>query len=384
MINRKIVMIPGPTPVVRSIQDQMARETCAFGDSEFVKDYKEVIDGVRNLFQCDGQAFVLAGSGTMVMEMAIANSAKRGDNILVVSHGFFGDRFLDAIKRKGINVDVMQSEWGKVFSAEEIDKKLSEKDYAAVTVTHVDTATGAKADIESIGQMMKKHPGTIYIVDGVAASAGIDERMTDMNIDIILTGSQKAFGVAPGIAILCANQKSLARRKELGETIPEFYVDYEKWLPIMNDPSKYFGTPPINLVWAMKESLRIINEEGIQNRYARHIKNAKAMRSALTAMGFKILAEEGHQAETLSNVLYMDGVDDVTFRNLVQEEGIIVAGGLAAYAGKMFRIGHMGNVDTHDLVSSVAAIERTLYRMGIMKKEELGKGVAALLQGLVD
>ena len=384
MINRKIVMIPGPTPVVRSIQDQMARETCAFGDSEFVKDYKEVIDGVRNLFQCDGQAFVLAGSGTMVMEMAIANSAKRGDNILVVSHGFFGDRFLDAIKRKGINVDVMQSEWGKVFSAEEIDKKLSEKDYAAVTVTHVDTATGAKADIESIGQMMKKHPGTIYIVDGVAASAGIDERLTDMNIDIILTGSQKAFGVAPGIAILCANQKSLARRKELGETIPEFYVDYEKWLPIMNDPSKYFGTPPINLVWAMKESLRIINEEGIQNRYARHIKNAKAMRSALTALGFKILAEEGHQAETLSNVLYMDGVDDVTFRNLVQEEGIIVAGGLAAYAGKMFRIGHMGNVDTHDLVSSVAAIERTLYRMGIMKKEELGKGVAALLQGLVD
>ena len=384
MINRKIVMIPGPTPVVRSIQDQMARETCAFGDSEFVKDYKEVIDGVRNLFQCDGQAFVLAGSGTMVMEMAIANSAKRGDNILVVSHGFFGDRFLDAIKRKGINVDVMQSKWGKVFSAEEIDKKLSEKDYAAVTVTHVDTATGAKADIESIGQMMKKHPGTIYIVDGVAASAGIDERMTDMNIDIILTGSQKAFGVAPGIAILCANQKSLARRKELGETIPEFYVDYEKWLPIMNDPSKYFGTPPINLVWAMKESLRIINEEGIQNRYARHIKNAKAMRSALTALGFKILAEEGHQAETLSNVLYMDGVDDVTFRNLVQEEGIIVAGGLAAYAGKMFRIGHMGNVDTHDLVSSVAAIERTLYRMGIMKKEELGKGVAALLQGLVD
>ena len=384
MINRKIVMIPGPTPVVRSIQDQMARETCAFGDSEFVKDYKEVIDGVRNLFQCDGQAFVLAGSGTMVMEMAIANSAKRGDNILVVSHGFFGDRFLDAIKRKGINVDVMQSEWGKVFSAEEIDKKLSEKDYAAVTVTHVDTATGAKADIESIGQMMKKHPGTIYIVDGVAASAGIDERMTDMNIDIILTGSQKAFGVAPGIAILCANQKSLARRKELGETIPEFYVDYEKWLPIMNDPSKYFGTPPINLVWAMKESLRIINEEGIQNRYARHIKNAKAMRSALTALGFKILAEEGHQAETLSNVLYMDGIDDVTFRNLVQEEGIIVAGGLAAYAGKMFRIGHMGNVDTHDLVSSVAAIERTLYRMGIMKKEELGKGVAALLQGLVD
>lgn len=384
MINRKIVMIPGPTPVVRSIQDQMGRDTCAFGDAEFVKDFKGVIDGVREMFQCDGQAFVLAGSGTMAMEMAVANSAKSGDNMLIVSHGFFGDRFLDAIKRKGINVDIMQSEWGKVFSPEEIDAQLSKKNYAAVTVTHVDTATGAKADIKAIGEMMKKYPETIYIVDGVAASAGIDEKMTDMNINIILTGSQKAFGVAPGLAILCADKKSLARRKSMGETIPEYFVDYEKWLPIMENPAKYFGTPAVNLIWAMKESLRIINEEGLENRYARHIKNAKAMRSALTAMGFKILAEEGHQAETLSNVLYMDGVDDVKFRDLVQEEGIIVAGGLAAYAGKMFRIGHMGNVDTHDLVSAIAAIERTLYRMGLKKKEELGVGVAALLQGLVD
>ena len=384
MINRKIVMIPGPTPVVRSIQDQMGRDTCAFGDSQFVKDYKEVIDGVKELFQCDGQAFVIAGSGTMAMEMAVANSAKAGDNMLIVSHGFFGDRFLEAIKRKGINVDIMQSEWGTVFTPEEIDAKLSEKNYAAVTVTHVDTATGAKADIKAIGEMMKKHPETIYIVDGVAASAGIDEKMTDMNIDIILTGSQKAFGVAPGLAILCANQKSLARRKSLGETVCEYFVDYEKWLPIMENPAKYFGTPPINLIWALQESLRIINAEGVENRYARHIQIANAMRNALKALGFSILAKEGNQAETLSNVLYMDGVDDVKFRDLVQEEGIIVAGGLGAYAGKMFRIGHMGNVDTHDLVSSIAAIERTLYRMDLMKKEDLGKGVGALLQGLVD
>ena len=156
MINRKIVMIPGPTPVVRSIQDQMGRDTCAFGDAEFVKDYKEVIDGVKEMFQCDGQAFVLAGSGTMAMEMAVANSAKAGDNMLIVSHGFFGDRFLDAIKRKGINVDIMQSEWGKVFTAEEIKAQLQKKNYAAMTVTHVDTATGAKAPIEEIGEMMKE------------------------------------------------------------------------------------------------------------------------------------------------------------------------------------------------------------------------------------
>ena len=208
--------------------------------------------------------------------------------------------------------------------------------------------------------------------------------LENLNKPVILTGSQKAFGVAPGLAILCANQKSLARRKELGDTIPEYFIDYEKWIPIMNDPSKYFGTPAINLIWAMQESLRIIKAEGLENRYARHKKISAAMRAGLKALGFSILAEEGHQAETLSNVLYMDGVDDVMFRNLVQEEGIIVAGGLAAYAGKMFRIGHMGNVDTHDLISSMAAIERTMYRMNLLKKEELGKGVAVLMQGLVD
>ncbi len=202
-----------------------------------------------------------------------------------------------------------------------------------------------------------------------------------MHIDVLITGSQKAFGVAPGLAILLASEKSLTKRKELGEVIPEYYIDYEKWIPIMKDPSKYFATPAINLIWALKESVRIIKEEGVENRYNRHIKHARAMREALKALGFKILAQEGYEAPTLSNVLYMDGVDDATFRNMAQEEGIIVAGGLAAYAGKMFRIGHMGNVDTHDLVCSIAAIERVLYRMGI--NISLGKGVGVLMQELL-
>lgn len=382
MINRKIVMIPGPTPTVRSIQNEMGRDTCAFGDAEFVNDYKETIEDLSKLLNCSGQAFVIAGTGSLAMEMAIANNTKSGDNILIISNGFFGDRFLDVTKRKGLNVDVIQAEWGKVVLPEEIDIELSKKKYAAVTVTHVDTATGAMAPIMEIGEMMaSKHPDVIYIVDGVAATMGAKEDLDEMHIDVLLTGSQKAFGVSPGLAILLASQKSLARRKELGETIPEYYVDYEKWIPIMKDPSKYFATPAINLIWALKESIRIIKEEGLENRYARHEKNAKAMREALKALGFKILAQEGYEACTLSNVLYMDGLDDLTFRNLVQEEGIIVAGGLAAYAGKMFRIGHMGNVDTHDLVSSIASIERVLYRMGVHK--ELGKGVGVLMEEML-
>ena len=122
MKTRKLVMIPGPTPVVRSIQDQMGRETVAFGDPEFVKDFKELLEDLKDLFRCSGEVFVVAGSGTMGMEMAIANTTKKGDNVLVVSHGFFGDRFIELGKRKGLNVDILSSEWGEIIPVEKIRK----------------------------------------------------------------------------------------------------------------------------------------------------------------------------------------------------------------------------------------------------------------------
>ena len=115
MKTRKLVMIPGPTPVVRSIQDQMGRETIAFGDPAFVKDFNELLEDLKALFKCSGEIFVVAGTGTMGMEMAIANTTKRGDNILIVSHGYFGDRFIELCKRKGLNADILSSEWGKLY-----------------------------------------------------------------------------------------------------------------------------------------------------------------------------------------------------------------------------------------------------------------------------
>lgn len=374
-------MIPGPTPVVRSIQDQMGRETVAFGDPAFVKDFKELIEDLKTLWKTNGEVFVVAGSGTLGMEMAIANTLKAGDNVLIVSHGYFGDRFIDLCERKKINVDVLSSEWGTIVPVEEIERKLGEKKYQAITVTHVDTSTGVCAPVEEIGKVVKKFEDTLYIVDGVCATAAEPEYVDDMDIDVLLTGTQKAFGVAPGLTMVWASQKALERRKCLG-AIPEFYADFEKWLPIMNDPSKYYATPAVNLVWALKESVRIIKEEGLENRYVRHKKVAKAMQTALEALGFKILAEKEHRAVTLSNVIYPEGINDGEFRKILAEEGIVVAGGLGAYAGKMFRLGHMGNIDMHDLVSAMATIERALYKVG--KDVELGKGVGILMKALME
>ena len=380
MKNRKLVAIPGPTPVVRSIQDQMGRETVAFGDPDFINDFKEVITDLKTIFKTKGEAFVVAGTGTLAMEMGIANVTKEGDNVLVVSTGFFGDRYVELCERKGLNVDTISSEWGTIVPVEDIEKKLKEKKYKAVTVTHVDTSTGVCAPVAEIGEMMKQFEDTILVVDGVCATAAEPEYLDEMGIDVLITGSQKAFGVAPGLAIVLAGPKALERRKSLG-TIRDYYLDFEKWAPIMNDPAKYFGTPPVNMIWALQESLRIIKEEGIDERYQRHIKVSRAMQAALEEVGFTILAEKDYRAVTLSNVIYMDGIEDAEFRKVLAEEGAVVAGGLGAYAGKMFRLGHMGNIDTHDLVSVISAIERTLYRLG--KKDVLGKGVKVLTEELM-
>ena len=379
MKNRKLLMIPGPTPVVRSIQNEMGRETIAFGDPAFVKDYKETIEDLKVLFDCDGEVFLIAGTGTLAMEMAIANNLKAGENILIVSHGFFGDRFVNLCERKGLNVDVLQSDWGEIVPLDKIDEKLASKKYDAITVTHVDTSTGVCAPVAQIGEIVKKYEDTLYIVDGVCATAGVEENMKTMNIDVLLTGSQKAFGVAPGLALVFANNKSIEKRKSLGD-IPEYYVDYENWFAVMKDPAKYFATPAVNMVWAMQESVRIIKEEGLDARCERHIKNARAMQAALEELGFKILANKEHRAPTLSCVLYMEGINDAEFRSTMAEEGVVVAGGLASFAGKMFRLGHMGNIDKHDLVSTISAIERTLYKLGF--KDSLGKGAAVLMKEL--
>jgi aspartate aminotransferase-like enzyme len=379
----KLLMIPGPTPVVRSIQDQMARETVAFGDPGFIVDFKGLVADLHSMWHCDGETFVVAGTGTLAMEMAVSNVTKRGENILICSHGFFGDRFIDICSRKGLGADVLKAKWGTVYTPEQIDAELSKKKYAAVTVTHVDTSTGAAAPLQEIcGLLQRKHPDVLLIVDAVAAAGGVESWM-DWGIDVLFTCSQKAFGVAPGLAMLWASKRAVEKRKALG-TIPESYFDFERWIPIMHDPSKYWGTPAVNMIWALKEGVRLIQAEGLEERYARHARQAKIFVAAMEALGFKTAAAPQDRASTLSIFFYPEGsrLDDAAFRTTLAEEGVQSAGCLADFAGKGFRLGHMGNIDKHVLVGTIAAVERACFKCGC--KAELGKGLEVLQAGLVN
>ncbi len=369
MRNKEMLLIPGPTPVVDSIYDALASETRSHTDPRFVAIYRSAIEKTKEMLKTDGEVFVISGSGTLAMEMALVNTVQSGEKILVISQGYFGDRFSKLAEAYGIEADVIQSAWGKRVNPEEVEKTLADRSYKAVTITHADTSTGVSADLEALIPIIKKH-GALVILDGVCATAAMEEDMSktygspEAKIDLILTGSQKAIGVPPGLAIVAFNQSALEARKQI-KRVPAYYCDIYNWIPIMNDPSKYFATPPVNLIYAYDEGMRLVLEEGMEQRHKRHQALGKAVRGALAVYGMRALAEENDVAWTLSCILYPDGVNDLVFRAALAEKGVIVAGALAHLAGKAFRIGHMGNATEEMLEKAIVLIGETLNEMGL-------------------
>ena len=370
MKNKEILLVPGPTPVVDDIYEALASETRGHTDPRFVAIYKRAIENTKKLFNTDGEVYVVAGSGTLAMEMAIVNTVAEGEKLLVISHGYFGDRFTPLAKAYGIEVDVLQSEWGKRVDVELVKEKLAEGTYKAVTVTHADTSTGVSADLDALIPIIKE-TGALAIVDGVVATAALQEDMSKAyggneayKIDIALTGSQKAIGVPPGLAIVAFSKQALDAREALG-TVRAYYTDIHNWRAIMDNPANYFATPPVNLIYAYDKALEIVLEEGMEAREARHLKYGRAVREALRSYGMTPLADETVAAATLSCILYPEGVEDTEFRSSLANRGVIVAGSLAHLAGKAFRIGHMGNTSIEQLEQAIRLIGEVLVEQGV-------------------
>ncbi|SER55933.1 pyridoxal-phosphate-dependent aminotransferase family protein [Salipaludibacillus aurantiacus] len=368
MLKKDMVLVPGPTPVVDSVYEALGQETMNHTDPRFAAIYKDAIEKTREMFKTDGEVFVIGGSGTVAMEMAIVNTVAAGEKILVISHGYFGDRFIKLAEAFGIEAEVLQADWGKHVDVHELDEKLAKETYKAVTITHADTSTGVAADLDLLVPAIKKH-GALVILDGVCATAAIQEDMSktygdsDAKIDVVITGCQKAIGVPPGLAIAAFNKTALLAREQLGR-VPAYYSDIYNWLPIMDDPKKYFATPPVNLIYAYNQGMKLVLEEGLEARYNRHTAFGKGIRAALETYGMKALANEEAAAPTLSCILYPEGMDDAAFRAALAEKGLIVAGALAHLQGKAFRIGHMGNTTEHMLEEALLLIGEAMNELG--------------------
>lgn len=375
-MKKKLMMIPGPTPVDQSILNALSKDTVSHLDPEFVKLLKETLEDLKTVVMTEkGQPFIIPGTGTLGMEVAIVNSLKKGDRLLVVSHGFFGDRFVEIAQCYGMEVEVLTSEWGKIVEVEEIAQKLKEKKFNAITLSHVDTSTGVCAPLKEVGEILKQFPETVFIVDGVCATGGIEERMDDWGIDILFTGNQKAFGVPPGLANAVFSEKALERRNSLGK-IPAFYMDVNRWLPVMREPgSGYFSTHAINMVYALHQGLKIMLTEGLEERFRRHRRFALAFQAGLEKIGFKILPPKEIRANTVSTVLYPSGIEDLVFREKLYQNGVLVSAGKGVLAGRLFRLGHMGNISENEVVATLSIIEKTLS--DINYDFRLGAGIGA-------
>lgn len=380
---KKIVMVPGPVPVSGSVLHNLGREAQSHTDPLFTNAFQELLSDLREMVGCDGIAFAMAGSGTMGMEMAVANVISKNDRVLICSNGFFGDRYVSICEKRGYDTDVIQAEWNRPVTVEDVDKKLAAENYSVLIMTHVETSTGAMIQLEAIAKMLReKYPRLLFIVDGVAACGGA---MVDMawGIDVYFTCTQKAMGSVPGMTIVWANKRALAKRESLG-SIPESYVDFDRWVPVMTDTKRYWGTPAVNNIWALKEAMRIIREEGYEERCRRHAADAALIADAMGAIGFKTACRGEFRAPTLSVFIYPADMpaEDAKFRDAVAKEGGIVAGCLGDLLGKGFRMGHMANLDKHMLLCYVGAVERACLRCGL--KIQPGAALAVMQKGLAE
>ncbi|MGD2176566.1 MAG: alanine--glyoxylate aminotransferase family protein [Anaerolineae bacterium] len=387
MKDRKLLMIPGPIEFTPEVLRAMGMATTSHVAPTFVEVFGQALERLREIFLApNAQPFVVAGSGTLAMDMVAANLIEPGDAALVVNVGVFGDRFGEILERYGAAVShVRAPAIGDVPPLEEVEAALktastgSGQSCKLMTITHVDTSTAVALDVEGLAKLGREH-GALVAVDGVCSVAGQQLRQEAWGVDIALTASQKAIGVPPGLALVVAGPRALEAFHGRKSPVVSYYVDWTKWLPIMQayearEPG-YFGTPPVNLIWALNVSLGQILEEGMDARCERHHRISRAIKAAVTALGMpQVPVSADKAANTLTAPYFPDGVDRRVLGH-IKEAGVILAGGLhPEIKARYFRIGHMGVVNDSDVRATVGAIEEGLLKAGYALQP--GQGLAA-------
>ena len=381
MKDRKLLMIPGPVEFTPEVLRAVGMATTSHVAPNFIDAFGRALERMREVFLSPhGQPFVLAGSGTLAMDIATANLVEPGDMALVVNTGYFGDRFAASLQRYGADVHQVRARTvGDAPSLEAVDAALTGAAFKLMTITHVDTSTAVGADVKGLAALGRKH-GVLVLVDGVCSVAGEEMRQEEWGIDLALTASQKAIGVPPGLALVVAGPRAMEAFRRRKTPVGNYYADWTEWLPIMEAyearrPS-YFGTPPVNLIWALNVSLGQILEEGMERRFARHRKLSDAFKAAITALGMKqVPVRPEVMSNTLTAPYYPEGVDASVLARIGQA-GALLAGGLhPEIKAKYFRIGHMGAVTASDILATVGAIERGLAEAGY--RFDAGVGLAA-------
>ena len=356
---KRYLLAPGPTPIPAEILQAMAQPIIHHRTPEYEALFADVRRDLRLLFQCQNEVLMFAASGTGAMEGAVVNTLSPGDQVVVVRGGKFGERWAEMCEAYGVRVRSVDVPYGKSVNPAAVGETLkSAPAVKAVFATHSETSTGAMHDVQSLAAIVRETPA-ILIVDAITSLGVMDLPMDTWGVDIVVAGSQKALMLPPGLAFAALSDKAWALVP--AARLPKFYFNFTaERKAIEKNQSAY--TPAVSLVVGLRESLRLILTEGLANVVARHDRLARATRAGVQALGLELFAELPGCACTA--VKAPAGIDSGAIVRGLRTLGITIAGGQGSMKGKIFRIAHMGYVDSFDILTALGALEFVLTDLG--------------------
>ena len=370
---KRYLLAPGPTPIPPEVLQAMALPIIHHRAPEYEALFAEVRRDLRLLFQCRNEVLMFAASGTGAMEGAVVNTLSPGDRVVVIRGGKFGERWAEICEAYGARVVPVDVPYGKSVDPGTLADVLKrEPGVRAVFATHSETSTGAVHDIQALATIVGA-TDALLVADAITSLGVMDLPMDAWGVDIVVAGSQKAIMLPPGLAFAALSDKAWARVPE--SRLPKYYFNFaSERKAIEKNQSAY--TPAVSLVVGLREALRLILAEGLPNVFARHDRLARATRAGVQALGLELFAE--HPGCACTAVKAPAGIESGAIVKGFRKWGITIAGGQGSMKGKIFRIAHMGYVDTSDVLIALGTLELVLADLGYPVK--LGEGVRAAQQ----
>ena len=386
MPGRHFLQIPGPTNVPDRILRAMDRPVPDHRGPELPALVGEIVTGLKRIFQTTrGEIVLYPSSGTGAWEASLVNTINPGDRVLAFNIGHFSHLYAECARRLGIAVDEIELPWEEGISPQRVYERLAgdaAHTYKAVLVVHNETSTGVTSPLAEIRAAIRaaKHPA-LLLVDVVSALGSIDFRFDEWEVDVALTGTQKGLMLPPGMAILCAGPRAIEAGAKCAA--PRYFFD---WRPVLEDGRRgYFPyTPATLMLYGLRESLRMLMEEGLPNVFARHRRLAEAVRRAVSAGGLSLLCKDPTRySHSLTAVVVPEGKDaEAVVRASAQHLDLALGTGLGRLKGKVFRIGHLGSLNELEVIATIAGVEMACAQAGIAVP--LGAGVAACQRFLME
>ncbi len=345
----------------------MATHLVGHLDPAFLELMDETVQLLRYAFQSGNKLTIpVSGTGSAGLEASVCNVVEPGDTIVTGVNGLFGERLAEVASRYGANVVKVQAEWGKTLAPEQFEEALKGlRDVKMVAIVHAETSTGVMQPLEEIGRIVRDH-GALFLVDAVTSIAGADLQVDQWGIDVCYSGTQKCIGAPPGLSPVTMNERAGAVLDARKAPVTSWYLDMSLLRQYWGQDRVYHHTAPISMIYALREALRLVHEEGLAARQARHRKNSRALWAGLESLGLELLVPEEYRAVPLTTVRIPDGVNDAALRSaLLNDFGIEIGGGLGAFKGKAWRIGLMGyNSSPMNVLALLSALEQLLPKQG--------------------